>query len=143
MVRRQQTGCLRHKILLVVVVMLEGEVLVFGVICLVVLVVGVVQFHKIHDADVLLVRGGVVKEMMKKCANLEKRLHTLPLRRTRRQNLEGKEDEHVFFHRAAKGSRLVFVLSKCLFYLTTHNCFVPYICILWNLSSMARRHCPL
>ena len=101
---RQQTGRLRRKILLVVVVVLEGEVFVFGVICLVVFVVEIVQLHKTHDADIFLVAGDVVEKMMKKCAHFEEGLHSLIARRTGRQNLEGKKDGQVFFHRRGEGS---------------------------------------
>ena len=101
---RQQTGRLRRKILLVVVVVLEGEVFVFGVVCFVVFMVGIVQFHKIHDADIFLMAGEVMEEMMKKCAHFEEGLHSLIARRTGRQNLEGKKDGQVFFHRRGEGS---------------------------------------
>ena len=93
-----------RKVLLVVVVVLEGKAFVFGVVCLVVFVVGVVQFHEIHDANIFLMTGEVVEEMMKKSAYFEEGLHSLIARRTGRQNLKGKEDEQVFFHFRGKGS---------------------------------------
>lgn len=102
--RRQQTGRLRRKVMLVVVAVLEGEIFVFGVVCLVVFVVGIVQLHKIHDADIFLMAGEVVEEMVEKCAHFEKGLHSLIARRTGRQNLESKENRQIFFHFGGKGS---------------------------------------
>ena len=101
---RQQTGRLRRKVLLVVVVVLKREVFVFGVVFLVVFLVGIVQLHKIHDVDIFLMAGEVVDKMMKKCAHFEEGLHSLIARRTGRQNLEGKEYGQDFFHFRGKGS---------------------------------------
>ncbi len=101
----QQTGRLRRKVLLVVVVVvLEREVFVFGVVCLVVFVVGIMQPDKFSNADFFLVAGNVVDKMMEKCAHFEEGLHSLIARRTGRQNLEGKKDGQVFFHFRGKGS---------------------------------------
>lgn len=101
---RQQTGRLWRKILLVVVVVLEGEVCVFGVVFLVVLVVGIVQFDKAHDADIFLMADDVVGKMMKKCAHFHDSMHSLNCWRTGRQNLQSKEDGQEFFHLRGKGS---------------------------------------
>ncbi len=103
---RQQTGRLRRKVLLAMVVVLEGEVFVFGVVCLVVFVVGIVQLHKIHDAEIFLMAGEVMEKMMEKCAHFQEGLQSLIARRTGRQNLERKEDEQIFFHFRGEGSGL-------------------------------------
>lgn len=78
--------------------MLKREILVSGEVCLVVFVVGIVQMHKIHDADFFLVAGEVLDKMMEKCAHFEEGLHSITCRRTGRQNLECKENEQIFFH---------------------------------------------
>lgn len=114
--RWQQTGRLRRKVLLVVVVVVKRKIFVFSMVCLVVFVAGIVQIHKIHDADFFLVAGDVMDKMMKKCAHFEEGLHSLACWRTGRQNLEGKEDGQIFFHFRGKGSRFntAFYAAKSL-----------------------------
>ena len=125
--RRQQTGRLRRKVLLVVVVVLKREVFVFGVVFLVVFVVEIVQLHKIHDADTFLVAGDVVEEMMEKCAHFEEGLHSPIDRRTGRQNLEGKKNGQVFFHIGDKGSGLgercsLYIYLLGFYYISCSSC---------------------
>ncbi len=112
---RQQTGRLRHMILLVVV--LEGEVFVSGVVCLVVFVVRIMQLHKIHDSHFFLVAGEVLDKMMEKCAHFEDGLHSMTCRRTDRQNLEGKENGQIFFHFERKGRGFGFMFGLYFFIL--------------------------
>ncbi|MBK9338625.1 MAG: hypothetical protein IPM98_19685 [Lewinellaceae bacterium] len=103
MEERQQTGCLGGTMATIAVVVVpEGKVLMFGVVCLVVFVVGIVQPHKIYDADFFLVADNVVGKMMEKCTHLEDVLHSLTCWRTGRQNLKGKEDGQNFLHRRGK-----------------------------------------
>ena len=52
---------------MVVVVVLKGEVFVFGVVGLVVFLVGIVQQHEINDTYIFFLAGDVVEKMMKKC----------------------------------------------------------------------------
>ena len=93
-----------------------------GVVALVVFVVGIVQLHKIHDADFFLVASDVVNKMMEKCAHFEEGLHSLIAWRTGRQNLEGKEYGQIFFHFGSKGSGLGFLfIYYFLFYFIALN----------------------
>jgi hypothetical protein len=92
--------------ILLVVVVLEGQVFVFAVVCLVVFVVGIVQLNKIHDADIFLVAGDVVDKMMEKRADFEEGMHSIIVRRTCRQNLKSKKQGQVFFHCKGKDSCL-------------------------------------
>lgn len=80
------------------VVVLEREIFVFGVVCLVVFVVKIVQLDEINDADIFLMAGYVVDKMMEKCAHFHDSQHTLIAWRTGRQNLESQEYREVFFH---------------------------------------------
>lgn len=86
-----------------VVVVLERQVFMFGVFCLVVVVVKIVQLDKIQQSDFLLMTGKVMDKMMEKCAHFQEGLHSLATWRTGRQNLEGKTNEQVFFHCGNKG----------------------------------------
>lgn len=83
---------------MLVVVVVERQVFVFGVVLFVVFVVGIVQLHKIHDADFFLMAKKVVGEMMCERAQFEHKLHSLSRRGTGRQNLDGKEYANCFFH---------------------------------------------
>lgn len=89
---------------MVVVVRMKREVFVSCVIFFVVLVIRVMQIHKIPDADFLLMVGQVVDKMMEKCAHFEECLHSLNCWRAGRQNLEGKKNEQTFIHLTGKGS---------------------------------------
>lgn len=90
-------------VLLVAVVVLKRKVFVLGVVGFVVFVVGIVQFYKTHDADIFLLAGKVMEEMMKKCAHFEEGLHSLTRWRTGCQNLERKENGQEFFHFRGEG----------------------------------------
>ena len=103
-------------------VVLEGQVFVFAVVCLVVFVVGIVQLNKIHDADIFLVAGDVVDKMMEKRADFEEGMNSSIVRRTCRQNLESKKQGQVFFHCKGKDSCL-WVLFILYFFGSGCFCF--------------------
>ncbi len=100
--RRQQTGRLWRKVLLVVVVVLKREVFVFGVVFLVVFVVEIVQLHEIHDANIFLMAGDVMDKMIEKCAQFDNALNSLIGRRGSRQQQQSHDYGKGFFHQVQK-----------------------------------------
>ena len=102
--QKASQGLRQFAAIIVVMVVVKGEFFVFAVVFLVVFVVGIMRLHKIHDANIFLLAGYVVEEMMEKCAHFEEGLHSLIARQTGRQHLKSKEDEHKFFHFRGKGS---------------------------------------
>ncbi len=114
---RQQTGGLRRKVLLVVVVTLKREVFVVGVAFFVVLIVAIVQMHKIHDADFSLVTVEVMQKVMKKCARFDNSPHNLMSWRAHCQHQGRKEYRTVFLH---GGKVTFFVLLVLILVKFTH-----------------------
>ena len=60
-----------RKVLLVVVMMLEGEFFMLGVVFLVVFMIGIMQLHKIHYADFFIMADEVVYKMIEKCTRFD------------------------------------------------------------------------
>ena len=100
-VLRQQPKTVRGQVLLVVVVA-ERQVFVLLVVFLVVLVVGVVQCHEVHDANLFTVAGDVVNEMVNKPTKLHHGADALSGGRSCHQHQEGKGYGQEFFHQAQK-----------------------------------------
>lgn len=69
-----------------VVVVVERQVFVFAVVSIVVVVVSVMQFHEINQADFFLMASNMVDEVMEKIAHFEYSLNTLIGWRGGRQN---------------------------------------------------------
>lgn len=70
---------------------LKRKFSMFGVVFLVVFVVGVMQLHEINDAYFFLVASDVMYEVMEKFAQFDNALNALIARRGSRQNQECKE----------------------------------------------------
>lgn len=103
----RQTGRLSGTVAAIaVMVMMEWQFFVFGVVCFVVVVVGIVQLHIIHNADIFLLASEVVYKMMEKCTHFEEGLQSTIGWRTGCQNLESKENGYKFLHFRGKGSGL-------------------------------------
>lgn len=100
---RKDGWCGRGMIRLMV--MLEGKILVFSVIFLVVVVVGVVQFHECGQSDRFVVSLHVVDEMMDEGTHFVEHAQATRTRRTGRQQLENEQEGKGGFHFNPQGKK--------------------------------------